>query len=165
MKSRQVTLQVPVITIDFSSYVEKTSDILSDMKESFSKVTTNLFNFIAGFIRQRHEVGVTPQNFQSERKFRLPFLNSKKFFRNLLILVAVPLLLITAVKLFRDASTKGNSSQRVEVKGAIAGQDINREFSFPLKNDKGEEVSKIKYLVDVILALKVNYSLTNFYQQ
>jgi hypothetical protein len=148
MKIRQYTLQVPVITVDFSSYAGRVNDIFIDIKEDFAKITTNIFSFIAGFIRRRHEGEATQQNFQSERRFRLPFLNYKKYFKNLLILIAVPLLLIVVVKLFRDASTKSDGSQRIEVKGAIAGQDINREFGFPLKNDKGEEVSRVKYLVE-----------------
>lgn len=41
-----------------------------------------------------------------------------------------------------------NSSQKIQVKAAKATQTINKEFQFPLKSDKGEEVSKIKYEIE-----------------
>lgn len=37
--------------------------------------------------------------------------------------------------------------QKATVLAAKAGQDINKEFSFPLVNGKGEEVSNIKYII------------------
>lgn len=41
-----------------------------------------------------------------------------------------------------------NSSQKIQVKVAKETQTINKEFQFPLKSDKGEEVSKIKYMIE-----------------
>src|SRR3990170_7640206 len=35
--------------------------------------------------------------------------------------------------------------QRVEIQGAKSTTDINREFSFPLRDDKGEQVSQLKF--------------------
>ena len=62
-----------------------------------------------------------------------------------LALLAILLIIAGGRKLFSSAS--GNTS-KVEVMGAKASQEINREFSFPLKNDKGEEVNKIKYVIE-----------------
>lgn len=151
MKVRQVTLQVPVVTLDFSSFVERTNNAFVSLKDFFKKFTTSLLSFVAGFVRRRRELDEVSQDLQSEkseRKFKLPFLNKRAFFRNLLILIAVPLLFIVVVKLFRDASTNSQSNSQIEVKGAISGETLNKEFNFPLKDDKGEEVSRIKYLVE-----------------
>lgn len=63
----------------------------------------------------------------------------------LLALLAILLIIAGGRKLFSSGS--GNTS-KVEVMGAKASQEINKEFSFPLKNNKGEEVNKIKYFVE-----------------
>ncbi len=37
---------------------------------------------------------------------------------------------------------------RAQVQGVKSQQSINREFAFPLRDDKGKEVAKIKYVVE-----------------
>ncbi|MEK7550731.1 MAG: hypothetical protein AAB535_03020 [Patescibacteria group bacterium] len=55
-------------------------------------------------------------------------------------------LLVTIAGIFNLLSK--SSSSKIQVKSAKATQELNKEFSFPLKNDKGEEVSKIKFVVE-----------------
>ena len=40
------------------------------------------------------------------------------------------------------------SDQRVEIAGAKASADLNREFKFPLRDNTGEQVSEIKFTVN-----------------
>jgi len=70
----------------------------------------------------------------------------KKAGIGLLALLAILLIIAGGRKLFSSGS--GSSSSKVEVMGAKASQEINKEFTFPLKNDKGEEISKIKYVIE-----------------
>ncbi len=44
-------------------------------------------------------------------------------------------------------STLGAKDERTEAPEALATQALNKEFKFPLKDDKGAEVAKINYLV------------------
>ncbi len=61
------------------------------------------------------------------------------------IVIIALIIIVGGVKLL---SRKGSSgAQTQEVKGALAVQDINREFTFPLKDGKGQEIGSIKYLV------------------
>lgn len=42
----------------------------------------------------------------------------------------------------------GSTDERVEAPVPIATQNLNKTFDFPLKDSKGEEVSKIKFVVE-----------------
>lgn len=63
------------------------------------------------------------------------------------VLIAVGVLGIkrlTGTKSINESAKDG----RVTVKEARASQEVNREFSFPLRNGKGEEVSRIKITIE-----------------
>ena len=52
-------------------------------------------------------------------------------------------------KLFKKTdSNTTNDNEKYEVAGAKAVNDLNKEFSFPLKNENSEKVSDIKYLIE-----------------
>ena len=148
MKIRQVSLQVPVVSIEFSSYIEKIESFFGNLKEKLKNKYSSLLFSVLSFIRRKSDANQVGVNYQAERKFKLPFTNNKKFFRKLLIIIVVPLLFIAVGKLYISVSNNKSSDNRVEVKGAISAIDINKEFGFPLKNSNGEEVSRIKYLVE-----------------
>lgn len=86
-------------------------------------------------------------NFTSGLK-RKPKMPGKKLF-GLFLIVA---LLVGGFFIARSFMTKGQvagvSDDRVQVQEAKASQNINREFSFPLKDEKGEKVSDIKFTVE-----------------
>ena len=72
-------------------------------------------------------------------------------YRKLLIIVAILVLFLFTVK--KIASKKpnpvtSNGDSRVTVQGAKASFDINKEFLFPLKDDKGKDLTQIKYLIE-----------------
>lgn len=41
-----------------------------------------------------------------------------------------------------------SKDERIEIKGAKANIELNREFKFPLRDNTGEEVSNIKYIIN-----------------
>lgn len=72
--------------------------------------------------------------------------NNKKLIR----IVVVSLLVVFAIFGISKVAGRfiGSPSKKVEVKGATATQEINREFVFPLKSGKGDEVGRVKYLIE-----------------
>ncbi len=74
--------------------------------------------------------------------------NKRLFF--LIIILAVLLIGGVAIsKLFGGGSSSSVASdKRVDVKDAKAVKKIGREFAFPLKDDKGQEVTKYKFFID-----------------
>lgn len=76
------------------------------------------------------------------------------FFRNkkLIIPVGLIIIVISAGFFIKNVilANKGNNvlgDSRISIPVAKSKQDINRNFSFPLKNKKGEEVSRIDYTI------------------
>lgn len=68
-----------------------------------------------------------------------------KFIGTVIIAIVV---LVGGMKLLSGMNAPRSTSTSGEVKGAIAVQDINREFSFPLKDSRGEEIGSIKYMIE-----------------
>ena len=76
------------------------------------------------------------------------FITRKKVQRAATILILL-IVGFFAVRFFtRPVAVATNSGDRLGISDAKASMDINREFSFPLKNSKGEEISKIKYFIE-----------------
>lgn len=92
-------------------------------------------------------------------KFRIKKL--KRFIRNSkslpLIIVVVLLFLVFVfvlknIQLSPSSTSSGISSQgaEVDVKKASSSQALNKEFSFPLKDQNGKDVSKLKFIVQSV---------------
>ncbi len=64
---------------------------------------------------------------------------------SLIVLVGVSGLIFGLYKVINSDNSK---STQIEVAPAVASTSINKEFTFPLKNEKGSEVSKIKYVIE-----------------
>jgi hypothetical protein len=83
---------------------------------------------------------------------RLPRIRRKRVFKPKNILKAFALIasvvavvyVVSRVFVVRD----GGKSEDVSILGARATQDIYREFSFPLKDSNGDDVSNIKYTIE-----------------
>lgn len=89
--------------------------------------------------------GFAPRS--SSRLSRLKLPNKK-----LLLYLGAALVVVLIVFLFKASlSAKNNtlalSSSKVNVKNAKATQNINKEINIPIKNDKGAEITNIKYLI------------------
>lgn len=69
------------------------------------------------------------------------------------VLIAVGGLILIALVFFggsRISSLEptGSTDERIEAPVPVATQNLNKTFEFPLKDDKGEEVSRIKFVVE-----------------
>lgn len=80
--------------------------------------------------------------------------NLRKFKKNHIIgaVIAIVIILgLVAVRNFTPDATLGQingSDARTEAPKPLATQNLNTEFEFPLVDGEGEEVAKIKYLVE-----------------
>ena len=68
-------------------------------------------------------------------------------------LIIIGLLVVSVLVLFRFSGKSGsdnssNSADKMSVKEVISAQDLNQEFSFPLRGDEGKELSKVVISVD-----------------
>lgn len=79
------------------------------------------------------------------KKIKLP---RKKAFKSILFMVVAVIVVILGARLVKGIKRGNISDKRQQVQGAKATQDINREFSFPLRDNEGEEVSQIKYFIE-----------------
>ncbi|MBI4036247.1 hypothetical protein HY383_04835 [Candidatus Daviesbacteria bacterium] len=82
-------------------------------------------------------------------------INTKK--RVLLALLAVGIITATVIILIRSnsaesstqvSSVSANNTSGVQIQPAKAKVVVNKEFSFPIKDDRGKEVGNIKYLIE-----------------
>lgn len=74
---------------------------------------------------------------------------NKKLIGFLAVAVLVLIIFIFGQTVFRNQNTSQSLNQ-VKVESAKEKAIINKEFEFPLKNSKGDEVSKIKYTVESV---------------
>ena len=79
------------------------------------------------------------------RRYRSPRI--KKYLITTVIVVIALILLIKFNPLRNKPSTIPYSN-KVSIKEAIATTPLNKEFKFPLKNDKGETIEEIKYILE-----------------
>lgn len=110
----------------------------------FSLTKGIFFRFVAGF-KQR----IGPRSDASATSFidklKPPFQRFPKLAKTLVLIVASVGLLIAFSKVaFRTQGV----SDKPEVKSAKSESAVDREFSFPLKDAKGEKIAEIKYMIE-----------------
>jgi hypothetical protein len=152
MKTRQIVLQIPTISIDYSSYFKRHLYYFRDFSQVVKEKCLGICLSVTNFFKKRTETNYSGDNFRREmrREMRLKsfFYKNKKIFRNLFILIISLSLFLLVTRVLSNSSNKNASDTRVEVKDALFAVDVNKEFGFPLKDADGEEVSKIKYLIE-----------------
>lgn len=87
---------------------------------------------------------------QERRSFWRRLKNSKA--KTYGIGIAVVVLLVAGLIIFNPFGSKGSSAvagaNKVAIKDAVATEPLNKEFKFPLKEDKDQVIGEIKYLVE-----------------
>lgn len=109
--------------------------------------TQNLNNFSRKFTVARGRTSSFLSNTQSIRNTNI----TRSLKRNHVMVGVVAVLLVLAFvagRFFAPNSTFGLSDQRASAPTPIATQELNSEFKFPLKDDKGKTVAQISYLVE-----------------
>ena len=73
----------------------------------------------------------------------------KKFFIGLAtVAFLIFLLILWKNSLSSSTGILRSGDSRVEIKEAKKTMEVNQEFNFPLKNDKGDEISNIKFAIE-----------------
>lgn len=158
MRKQTLIASVPTIATPSFSYM---FSVLSEKSSSFKE----------SFTRTRNG-------------FQKPNIKLPKLAIIVIILVVVAAGVIIAFKNIPSGSQTTASSNKPSAPTPYATQVINKEFSFPIKDNDGKEISKIKYLIesanlqDEILVkgerakavtgrtfLIVNLKITNSYKQ
>lgn len=150
MKLRQISLSLPV---EKSQAKEALSLALQSLKTFarklyifFARLTHRLKTLLGR--RQRREFN---QETQNEKRFNLPDLPREpllKYGRILLIVLVTGAALFGAGKLIGGDDGNRASNRNLEVKGAKASHELNREFSFPIRNGDGEEVNTVDFVLE-----------------
>lgn len=76
--------------------------------------------------------------------------NSSKTKTYVIGLIAILVIIFALIKLnpFNSSSSRTVTDNKTLIKEALATLPLNKEFKFPLKDDKGETVGEIKYIIE-----------------
>lgn len=113
----------------------------------------NLSNFYTKFTIARNRTSEAFSNLSNLTgpKFQRPYLNIPRSIRKkhlMYALVAVLLVIsFLAGRQLGPNATLSLTDNRTEAPAPIATQNLNKEFKFPLKDEKGKDVAQISYLV------------------
>ncbi len=79
-------------------------------------------------------------------------INLRSLFLKKRVLVPIIIMLITGLAFIlikmNSTGVSAETTSKVQIQPAQAKIPINKEFNFPIKDDKGKEVGKIHYLID-----------------
>ena len=104
-------------------------------KKDTKEVENHLFD-----VDQKENIGTAKREFGKKNR------KVKKFIL-LALLLSVLILIYWFVK-NNNSSSPATNENRVEVEDAEKTLAVNKEFQFPLTDSKGEEISKIKYVIE-----------------
>lgn len=75
--------------------------------------------------------------------------NSKiKIYAALAAALLVIIFIVVKFNPFTSSNTQVSSSSKATINDALKTMPLNKEFKFPLKDDKGETVGEIKYIIE-----------------
>jgi len=152
MTIKELSIQIPYsgsrLLSGLLQYFEKTSRLF---KLAFSSVKNFLFTIFSS-IREarenRREIMQASGGGFQEKKFKYDFRKFKKYIPVFLIVVAVSGVTFFIIKGLGKGSDQ--TSTQVEVMGASKTADLNKEFKFPLKDESGENVAEVKYMIEKV---------------
>lgn len=147
MTTREITFQIP--TIDKIELVNKLNHFTSRITSFKERMGHYLNDFLAAIRDRRERRNDIPQT-SSEGNKRFNFYGSKlkKLLKTLLIVIIGLVIIFGISKAAENFQKQGELSEKVEVEKPKAKQEVNREFSFPLKDANGEQIGEVKYMVE-----------------
>ena len=128
-----------------SATIKKTSILLIELLVRVLKRTTLFLTTLRNLLRKRSTPGYVNQITPTNKKIRFP---SKNILKPMVLTFVAILIVVGISKLIEGIGKSVGSTNKIQVAGAKAFQEINREFSFPLRDGNDEEVSKIKYFIE-----------------
>lgn len=138
MEEKTLLHKFPTTSVAATSLPKLNLSRLKDFTQGVLNFISNVKNDVVAAISSR----TTRLGFPS------PNLPAKKILKWALFVLAAIALLFGVYRLIRAVKISSSNSGKVQVKGASASQDINKEFSFPLRDGKGNEVSQFKFLIE-----------------
>ncbi len=126
-----------------STYILASSDPIPKLKALGSTLFFSLQNAFAKFKNNGNATG-SSFRFNGNKK------NLKKLIPVGILIIIVGFALTRASAMLNQAAapTVSSGDQRVEVKGAKATMVLSKEYSFPLKDAKGKELTRIKLSIE-----------------
>lgn len=115
---------------------------------NLAKVKDALNNFLHFVEATKDSFATSISSGVSRINLPSPNFSGKKTLRIVLYVAIAFALLLGGYRLYQAFKTSSSDSGKVSVKGASASQEINREFTFPLRDSSGEEVSQLKYMIE-----------------
>lgn len=107
------------------------------------KIKKNIFNF--AFDTSENSDGAASGKSLLNGKFPI----NKFFVMMFIALILIGVIYFASILLGGvNKTTSQSDSASVSIPKAIASQGVNKEFPFPLKDDKGEEISKLKFVLE-----------------
>lgn len=148
MQIRQISIPLQNETI----FKEKFSEAISFLDYHMKNIGRTIYIFLMKFrnlIRSRSNNFSERNNFSEGGRLK-PKLNIKKLAKGALLILSVSFIAFILIRTISNFSTisQGNQEEQVEIKEVKTSQGINREFTFPLTDEDGEEVGKIKYYLE-----------------
>lgn len=123
-------------------------------KRSFKKIFRKN-GFMRMIKRKKIDVGEDlNKNHNKEKKSSIFKKINKKNIIIGIVVIAVILFLVPRLFSTENTTSQNNNTDSIRVKPAVASVDVNRTFSFPLKNDADEEVGELEY--EIIKAEKLD---------
>lgn len=118
--------------------------LLLELMLSVLKSLTSRLSSAKNLLRKRTSPGYINPSANPRRKFNFP---GNNFLKPVLITAVAVVILFGLSKLISGIGGSG-SVNKIEVSGAKASQEINREFLFPLRDGGGENLSEIKFFIE-----------------
>src|SRR5574343_570049 len=139
--SRKVAFTVTLPSINFAALIKKTGVTFAEL---FSSVYTPINN---GFSNATEASSARARRMKFSPKFRF----NKKYLK-FIIPAVLAILVIAAIgnlaKSLPDAKSKPVSNEsQLTMPNALATVNLERKFSFPLKNEKGTSVGNFEYVI------------------
>lgn len=159
MRTRTVSFNLPTVDFDIAQTLSSIKDKVTNWSYRLSLITTHLvnrltyiFHTIIGRLKEVHlpgtkspESGFQPNVTNNRYHKKIP----AKTKAILLIILLVLLLLFVGGKIFGNKQQiVSNSQTRLDAPSVLKSQDINKEFTFPLKDANGKEVGDLKYMIE-----------------
>ena len=151
MQIRNISLSAPLPGLLSFNHL---GNISKKAKSIFLKFTTTIKRPILFFFDL---LNISPKKISfsdtSNSRVKKNTFSSKKFFKlgKLLLLIILSFgILNIFMKVISSKPSSRETVEKVEVMGAKAAQELGREFLFPIRDDSGEELSKLKYIIDQV---------------
>ena len=151
MRLKSVSLPVNIIEIPNSTeIVSAFKDLLQKVNSTLRRFSGIFFSFISALKERRlNRKTFSSSDGSTSGRSKFPFNKIPKPGKKILVLTIAVIGILGLMSIFRrDTNTGTTVSGKIEVKPAKATFDLNKELNFPLRNSKGEEISKITYVLE-----------------